>query len=123
MAFHVRPCIRTAMSMILSSSGVHISPFLLPAPKYAPPAASQLFSVRDLGLGADMETLAPRRFLGGLLLSESHNSSSTPSPPLLTATKISCRRCLDINRCHRLRTASSVRDSGKSRAILAQLCP
>ena len=33
MAFHVSPCIRTAMSMMLSSSGVHMSPFLLPAPR------------------------------------------------------------------------------------------
>ena len=59
---------RTAMSMMLSSSGVHMSPFLLPAPRYAPPAASQLFSVRGRGLGPDLEAaLAPRRFLGGRL--------------------------------------------------------
>mmetsp|Transcript_30639 Transcript_30639/g.78182 ORF Transcript_30639/g.78182 Transcript_30639/m.78182 type:complete len:259 (+) Transcript_30639:435-1211(+) len=135
MAFHVRPCMRTAMSMMLSSSGVHMSPFLLPAPRYAPPAASQLFSVRGLGLGDALLLFMARRFLGGSELPSSSSGSASSSgstswagtssagAPLLTATRLSCRLCLDMRRCQRLRTASSVRDSGRSRAILAQLWP
>mmetsp|Transcript_4402 Transcript_4402/g.9946 ORF Transcript_4402/g.9946 Transcript_4402/m.9946 type:complete len:257 (+) Transcript_4402:387-1157(+) len=132
MAFHVSPCIRTAMSMMLSSSGVHMSPFLLPAPRYAPPAASQLFSVRGLGLGDTLVPFIARRFLGGSELPSSSSGSgsssasspaTSPAAPLLTATRLSCRLCFDMRRCQRLRTASSVRDSGRSRAIFAQLWP